>query len=419
MPFAQETAICLTTSELKTTRIGKNMRILHTADWHIGQRLYERPRLDEHREFLDWLLETIKCEKVELLLVSGDIFHTSLPSTGAQSLYYEFLYRFYDETKAYAVITAGNHDSPRYLEAPKELLEMVRVYVVGRAANPDDCVLKFPPDDPKVCVAAVPYLSESELSHISFETEIDRAERYRERMKALYQQCVDAMPAKLPKILMGHLFVQNGKESGSERNIQIGGATAIRIDDFPCGVDYVALGHLHRPQSINGASYPVRYSGSPLPLRFNEAAYRKTVCLLEVSGAGNSPLVEEVEIPVFKALCTVEGDLNKENLNAFLMRIKKKDWDGKYIQVKLTLDNPQVGIRDLVQAAFRERGDVLSVELKVPNGNESNSNGKIQLQPTEMFKAFHKKEFGEKPDEQLLKTFSELLELVKNKEVSE
>lgn len=396
------------------------MRILHTADWHIGQRLYERPRLDEHGEFLEWLLETIKCEKVELLLVSGDIFDTSLPSADATNLYYEFLHRFSQETKAYAVITAGNHDSPRHLEAPKEFLKMGRIYVVGRAANPNDCVFNFPPEKPKVSVAAVPYLSESELAHISFETEIKRAERYRKRMKKLYRQCVDAMPAELPKILMGHLFVQNGKESGSERNIQIGGATAIRVDDFPCGVDYVALGHLHRPQSINGASYPVRYSGSPLPLRFNEATYRKTVCLLEVSGAGNSPSVEEVEVKVFKELCTVAGDLNKEDLNAFLVRMKKKDWDGKYIQVKLTLDKPEIGVGDRVREAFRERGgDVLSVEVKVPNGNGSNSNGKMQLQPTEMFKKFHKKEFGKEPDKQLLQTFKELLELVENKEVSE
>ena len=94
------------------------MRILHTADWHIGQRLHERSRLDEHEQFLDWLLETIQRRKVDLLLVSGDIFDTALPSSDSTNLYYQFLYRLYDETDAYAVITAGNHDSPRHLEAP-------------------------------------------------------------------------------------------------------------------------------------------------------------------------------------------------------------------------------------------------------------------------------------------------------------
>ena len=393
------------------------MRILHTADWHIGQRLYERPRLDEHGEFLEWLLETIKCEKVELLLVSGDIFDTSLPSADATNLYYEFLHRFSQETKAYAVITAGNHDSPRHLEAPKEFLKMGRIYVVGRAANPDDCVFNFPPENPKVCVAAVPYLSESELSHISFETEPEKAERYRERLRRLYQQCVDAMPEELPKILMGHLFVHGGQKCDSERELQIGGATATYVTDFPDGVDYVALGHLHRPQSINGASYPVRYSGSPLPLRFNEATYRKTVCLLEVSGAGNSPLVEEVEIPVFKELCTVEGDHE-----SVFTRAMEEEWQDKFIQVKLKLDKPEIGIGDRVRAAFSKRGgDVLSVELELegPPGNGPKIPPRDMQRPTEIFKAFHKERFGEEPDEQLLQTFEELLELVKNREVSE
>lgn len=386
------------------------MRILHTADWHIGQRLYERPRIDEHKQFLDWLLETIKCKKVELLLVSGDIFDTSLPSADAMNLYYEFLYRFSKETEAYAVITAGNHDSPRHLEAPKEFLKMGRIYVVGRAANADECVFKFPcPENPRVAVAAVPYLSESELSHISFETEVKKAERYRERLKALYQQCVDAMPAELPKILMGHLFVEDGKKSDSERELQIGGATAICVKDFPKGVDYVALGHLHRPQEIKGASYPVRYSGSPLPLRFNEATYRKTVCLLEV---GNSFSVKEIEIPVFRELCTVEGDLN-----TVLTRAMEEDWDGKYIRVELTLDDPQVGIGDQVREAFRERGgDALIVELELRGPDPPDCRKGIPpehlRQPSEIFEQFHQEKFGKEPDKRLMQTFTELLQLV-------
>ena len=396
------------------------MRILHTADWHIGQRLYEQRRIKEHKQFLEWLLKTIKCEKVELLLVSGDIFDTSLPSADAMNLYYEFLHRFSKETEAYAVITAGNHDSPRHLEAPKEFLKMGRIYVVGHADDEekgvslvDKCVITFPcPKNPRVAVAAVPYLSESELSHISFETEPEKAERYRERLKALYQQCVDAMPAELPKILMGHLFVHNGKKSDSERELQIGGATAICVEDFPKGVDYVALGHLHRPQEISGVSYPVRYSGSPLPLRFNEAAYTKTVCLLDVSGDGDSPTVEEIEIPVFRELCTVEGDLN-----TVLTRAMEEDWDGKYIRVELTLDNPQVGIGDQVRDAFRERGgDALIVELELRGRGCPCPSDRIRLekmrQPTEIFEQFHQENFGEKPDKRLMQTFTELLQLV-------
>ena len=386
------------------------MRILHTADWHIGQRLHERSRLDEHQQFLDWLLETIQKRKVDLLLVSGDIFDTSLPSAEATNLYYRFLYRLFDETDAYAVITAGNHDSSRHLEAPREFLEMGKIYVVGLATEPAKCVLPFPPDNPRVMVAAVPYLLESDLQHFSYETEADRNERYRGWLKAFYADCVACMPAELPKVLMGHLFVQGGKVTDSERNIQIGGATAIHASDFPDGVNYVALGHLHRPQAIKGATYPIRYSGSPIPLRFNEADYRKKVYLLELSGGGALMRDEEIEIPIFKELCTVEGDEVSVLSEAMI-----GTWAEKYIQVKLKLDKPRVGISDEIRQAFSERGgEVLSVEVELPEATQGLVISVEDMKrPEEIFEQFHKTKFdGEPPEETLAQTFSELVQMV-------
>ena len=390
------------------------MKIIHTADWHIGQRLHERSRLDEHEQFLDWLFNTIQAHKVELLLVSGDIFDTSLPSAEATNLYYRFLYRLFNETDPYTVITAGNHDSARHLEAPREFLEMGRIHVVGLATEVSKCVLPFPPDNPRVMVAAVPYLTEAELPHVSYETEIERNERYRERLKFFYAECVSAMPMDLPKILMGHLFVQGGKIGDSERNVQIGGATAIHASDFPDGVDYVALGHLHRPQMIDGADYPIRYSGSPIPLRFNETGYRKSVYLLELSDDGILVQDEAIEIPVFKELCTVTG--NEESV---LWEAQTQVWDGKYIQVKLKLNKPQTGINDKVRQAFGDRGgQVLSVEIE---STEMTHGLEIPVEdmkdPKEIFEQFHKAEFdGEPPDETLKQTFHELIQMVEGAE---
>jgi exonuclease SbcD len=386
------------------------MKIIHTADWHIGQRLHERPRLDEHAQFLNWLLETIQEQDVELLLVSGDIFDTALPSAEATNLYYRFLYRLFDETKAYAVITAGNHDSARHLEAPREFLKMGRIRVVGLATNAVECVFEFPLDNPRVVVAAIPYLSESDLSYVSYETEVDRNERYREQLKAFYADCVSHMPATLPKILMGHLFVQGGTITDSERNIQIGGATAIHAGDFPDGVDYVALGHLHRPQTIKGAPYPIRYSGSPIPLRFNETGYDKKVYLLKLSDDGTLMPDEEIEIPIFKELCTVEGD--EESI---LWEARTGMWDGKYIQVKLKLDKPRVGISDVIRQAFSERGgNVLIVEVELPETTYgSGISVEDMKRPEEIFEQFHKAKYeGEPPDDSLAQAFSELVQMV-------
>ena len=386
------------------------MKIIHTADWHIGQRLHERSRLDEHAQFLDWLLETIQERKVDLLLVSGDIFDTSLPSAEATNLYYRFLYRLFNETDVYTVITAGNHDSARHLEAPREFLKMGRIHVVGLAAEAHACVFSFPPDDPQVTVAAVPYLSETELPYLSYETEIEKSERYRERLKSFYADCVGTMPAELPKILMGHLFVHGGQETHSERNIQIGGATAIRATDFPDGVNYVALGHLHRPQTIKGTDYPIRYSGSPIPLRFNETGYHKSVYLLELPD--NETLIQdkEIEIPIFKELCTIEGD--EESV---LWDAQTQAWDGKYIQIKLKLNQPRVGINDEIRQAFSERGgEVLSVEVELPEVTQGPVISVEDMKrPEEIFEQFHRTRFeGEPPDESLSRTFNELLQMV-------
>ena len=386
------------------------MRILHTADWHIGQRLHERSRLDEHKQFLDWLLETIQARKVELLLVSGDIFDTSLPSAEATNLYYRFLYRLFNETDTYTVITAGNHDSARHLEAPREFLKMGRIHVIGLASEASRCVLPFPPDNPRVMVAGVPYLTETDLPHVSYETEIERNDRYRERLKSFYADCVACMPTELPKILMGHLFVQGGKVTDSERNIQIGGATAIHANDFPEDVSYVALGHLHRPQTIKGTDYPIRYSGSPIPLRFNETGYRKSVYLLELSEAGRFIRDEDIEIPIFKELCTVTGD--EESV---LWEARTQTWDDKYIQVKLTLDTPRVGISDEIRQAFSERGgEVLIVEVELPEVGEGPTIPVEDMKhPVEIFEQFHRTNFdGEPPDATLMQTFSKLLQMV-------
>ena len=384
------------------------MRILHTADWHIGHRLYERSRIEEHHQFLDWLLTTLQENAVDVLLVAGDIFDTALPSSEATNLYYQFLFRLYRETHAHAIITAGNHDSPMRLAAPREFLRMGRIHVVGAASEPAECVFTLPSENPSVAIAAVPYLSDSELSHISFETEPERAERYRERLKVFYRQCVEYMPSGLPKILMGHLFVHGGKMGNSERNIQIGGATAMQISDFPDDVAYVALGHLHRPHAISGASYPLQYAGSPLPLRFNEASYRKKVYLLDVPASGDGWMTE-IEIPVFKELRTVTGNIDEVRLMAM-----SPEWDGKYIQVQLKLDRPAVGISDEIRETFHQHGgDVLSVEVELPTQTERQEIPIEDMQqPTEIFEQFYKEKFNENPDELMMKTFDELLQLV-------
>ena len=169
--------------------------------------------------------------------------------------------------------------------------------------NLPKCVVPLPRDNPRVAVAAVPFLSESDLRHLPYESEVDRNERYREWFKAFYADCVAAMPAELPKILMGHLFVQGGRIGNSERNCPDWWLRPLPTRVIFLRMSVMSLvGHLHRPQTINGTDYPIRYSGSPIPLRFNETGYRKKLYLLELANDNTLIRDEEIDIPYLQGI---------------------------------------------------------------------------------------------------------------------
>ena len=163
---------------------------------------------------------------------------------------------------------------------PREFLRMGRIHVVGLASEPTECVITLPSEKPSVAIAAVPYLSENELSHISFETEPERAERYRERLKEFYRQCVEVYAAGASQDFDGASLCSRWTlwetRNGISKSV---GRQRCRVSDFPDDVTYVALGHLHRPHAISGSSYPVQYAGSPLPLQIQRSSTTPRRCI--------------------------------------------------------------------------------------------------------------------------------------------
>jgi len=390
------------------------MRILHTSDWHIGHKLYERSRTEEHRQFLEWLLKVVKDEKIDLLLVSGDIFDSALPSAESIDLYYQFLFRLYEESDASAIIIAGNHDSAVRLSAPRRFLEMARIHVIG--SLPDrlsECIVKIN----GLYVIALPYIPEGDiLSHVSFESKIDAAVRYREAIKKLYSQCLSEISLDSPVILMGHFTVFGGEESGSERAIQIGGTQSIRPSDLPKGLCYVALGHLHRPQRLKNTDYPIVYSGSPLPMNFKEAIHGKKLYMLELED--ETVEITEIDVPVFKQLVSISGTFGD-----LMLKANFENWAGKYIEVKLKLDSPRVGVGDEIRKAFADQGgEVLVVEAQLADYKPDDSLSPEDIKtksPEEIFAEYYKANYGEgkeKDLDELMETFKELMALTAQEE---
>ncbi|WLW67500.1 MULTISPECIES: exonuclease SbcCD subunit D C-terminal domain-containing protein [Psychrobacter] len=275
----------------------KPLTILHTSDWHLGRRLYGRMRYEEFEAFLSWLQETISAQKVDVLIVAGDIFDTMTPSNRAQALYYEFLGKVSKLCCEHIVIVAGNHDSPTFLDAPSKVLKFLNVHVIGTACddlNDEVLVLDAIDGTPHCIIAAVPYLRDRDVrgSHAgesadSKDTNVIKGIRahYDEVAsiaKARQEHLSDAHQRHIPIIATGHLFAAGSKttEDDGVRDLYVGSLGQISADMFDECFDYVALGHLHVPQRVGGCEH-IRYSGSPIAMGFGEAKQQKQVLLVE------------------------------------------------------------------------------------------------------------------------------------------
>lgn len=301
------------------------MRLLHTSDWHIGRTLYGRKRYEEFEAFLTWLTKTIQQNEIDVLLVAGDVFDTSTPSNRAQELYYRFLCRVAASSCRHVVVVAGNHDSPSFLDAPKELLKALDVHVVGSSAeSPEEevLVLRNAQESPELIVCAVPYLHDRDIRVVEAGESVEDKERkliegirtHYATVAALAEQKREQLGVDIPIVGTGHLFTAGGQtvDGDGVRELYVGSLVHVTAGIFPLSFDYLALGHLHVPQEVNG-SKTIRYSGSPLPMGFGEAKQQKSVCLVafdQIEGHSTAVSVQPINVPVFQKLERVKGDWN-------------------------------------------------------------------------------------------------------------
>jgi exonuclease SbcD len=303
----------------------QRLRLLHTSDWHIGRTLCGRKRHEEFEAFLDWLTETLRENEVDVLLAAGDIFDVGAPGNRAQSLYYRFLRRAASSCR-HIVVVAGNHDSPAFLDAPKDLLDAFGIHVVGNGfADPEKevFILRDTRGAPELIVCAVPYLRDRDVRLAEAGERIEDKEKklvdgirdHYAAVAAYAEKKREESAADIPIVGMGHLFVAGGQtvEGDGVRELYVGGLAHVSAGIFPACFDYVALGHLHVPQTVNGKEN-IRYSGSPLPMGFGEARQQKSVCLVDFvtrAGCGVTPSVRRIDVPVFRCLESIRGDWSR------------------------------------------------------------------------------------------------------------
>lgn len=409
------------------------MKILHTSDWHLGRTLYGRSRQREFELFLDWLASLVESRGIEVLIVSGDIFDTTTPSNASQRLYYRFLHRIAlspESSCRHVIIIGGNHDSPSFLDAPKDLLRSFDVHVLG-AMNGDPAdevlVLRDADGEPEAVVCAVPYLRDRDIRTVeageSMEDKnrklIEGVTRHYAEVARIAEERRQSIGLDIPVIATGHLFTAGGVklEDDGVRPIYVGTLAQINASAFPASLDYVALGHLHVPQRVGGEER-LRYSGSPIPMGFGESKQRKLV--LEVEFEGRVPTVSEIEVPCFQPLEKLAGSL--DDVTAAIAALRSAG-SSAWLEIDYRGDQPAAVVQETFEAAVE--GSLLEIRRIRNNRSLRQALGQLdadetleQLDPDVVFeRCLDVREIDEALRPALLESYREVLRSIHEKDV--
>lgn len=329
------------------------MKLLHTADWHLGQTFFEYDRKAEHTQFLAWLREQVKAHGTDVLLVAGDVFDSPNPSAESQKMYYRFLCEIVAENpELQIIIIAGNHDSAARLEAPNPLLESLNITVRGVVKRDEQGEIDFDyltiPLTKGGCCLAVPYLRQGDYPD---------AETYTQGVQKMYQALYEHTKGQQPIIAMGHLQATGSEISENDRSERtiIGGLECVSPDSFSKDITYTALGHLHRAQRVSGREN-VRYAGAPLPMSFAEKNNKQGVTLVTITGDNTE--IERLEFDTPVKLISIPKE--PQPLSEVLEHITTLS-DGEvsenspYLEIKVLITEPEPSLRHQIETALENK----------------------------------------------------------------
>lgn len=411
------------------------MKILHTSDWHLDAKLPPFSRLAEQERFLEWLLELLCQRETDVLIVAGDIFDSYQPSQRAIRLYMDFLKKLYAKTLRgdsrcrHVVVVGGNHDSPAMLEAAKNVLEVLHVWVVAEPRqNLEEMI--FPVEmegEIQGLILAVPFLPDRWVRKgADGDTLEERNRKVLERIRDFYQNITQKAilwqeeifqreNRKIPLIATGHLFVAGGKtlDEDGVRNIhQVGNLEKFSAGDFPKELDYIALGHLHLPQKVVGETR-IQYSGTPIPMGVAETKTVKKVLEIRFSPDGKR-MVEEIPTPIFQKICKISGDWPQ--IQESLQKLKKEN-ENVWVQVEWLYEElDPLFYQNLYAEVEESRLELLPpISQCVARQEETETGWRVRTlgelpSEKEVFKRFlETKNYGDELRKTLMETFEEAI----------
>ena len=372
------------------------IRILHTADWHLGQTFFGYDRMEEHEVFLNWLAEEIRQKEIDALIIAGDVFDVSNPSAASQSMYYQFIYRVTAENPyLQIVIVAGNHDSAARLEAPLPLLQAMRTEVRGVVRKLEGgeidydhltVELKNRKGEVELLCMAVPFLRQGDYPAVQTE-----GNPYAEGVCELYAQLLQRLWKRRTEnqaiLAIGHLQATGSEiaeKDYSERTV-IGGLECVSPEAFSEQIAYTALGHIHKAQRVSGREN-VRYAGSPIPMSFAEKHYHHGVVMVTFDG-GCAVDIERLECPKLIPLVNVPNGepVSPEAILEALKELPETEAVAPYLEVKVLLEEPEPMLRQEIEEALADKNYrlariVSTYRTETGNTTKENENWKRGLQ---------------------------------------
>lgn len=408
------------------------LKIIHTADWHLGQSFFGYDRQPEHTAFLKWLAETVADRQIDVLLIAGDVFDVANPSASAQRQFYHFLKEInLANPGLQVVVVAGNHDSAARLEAPNPLLEELGIAVVGVVKRNESGEIDFNSlllplrhrdGSVQAYCMAVPFLRQGDYPPTDQKDQNTYVAGVERMYRGLYEFAMEKAGTELPLVAMGHLHVLGVELSDDDRSERVimGGLESVTSDSFPRELAYTALGHIHKAQKVGGRE-EVRYSGSPLPMSFSETNYRHQVVLVTLDGrtpASIEPLiipqtvalmrVPKVPVPpaqVLEALRALPDKLETDSACAL----------APFLEVRVLLTEPAPGFRNEVEEVLTNKFvRLVSIVPSYPKqaGNTEERVLSIhdlqQIDPLDMIKRTYESKYANALPESLERLFREV-----------
>jgi DNA repair protein SbcD/Mre11 len=411
------------------------LRLFHTSDWHLGQNLHGQERDFEHACFLEWLLRQLALHSPDVLLIAGDIFDTVNPPVKAQERLYDFIVSAHEQQPGLTIVMiAGNHDSGSRIELPAPLMRRLRTHALGRVLWLDDGQLDserllLPLPDASGAIAgwclALPFLRPAEV------TGAHLGDDYLRGIGQVHEWLIAAANAKRQPgqalVAISHAHMAGGSVSeDSERSLIIGNAEALPASLFGPSISYVALGHLHKPQKVNGEER-IRYSGSPIPLSFSEIGYQHQILDIQLDGE----TLVSVEPRLIPRAVNLQR-LGPAPLAEILLQLAElpdidllaEEQRQPWLEVRVRLDEPQPDLRQQVESALQGKA-VRLVRIAAEyagNGGREGDDGTAQLveldqlSPQDLFSRAWLDSYGSEVDEQTLKDFAQLLQEVQHED---